>query len=174
VATTGGRGPWQSLPRRAAGAYVGGCCCSQCSSSGCWPCASWPNSSGELLSAADDLTRVSPGWLAAAAAAEVLSYAALGAAQRRLLAAGGVRVGLIPITALGVAAQAGANCLPGGVAVSTVISFRRLNRRGVQPFLCGWMLSVSTLLYATVLALLALLGPSSPARPPRRYRTCAR
>lgn len=31
------------------------------------------NSSGELLSAADDLTRVSPGWLAAAAAAEVLS-----------------------------------------------------------------------------------------------------
>jgi len=132
------------------------------------------NSSGELLSAADNVTRLSPGWLAAAAAAEVLSYAALGAAQRRLLAAGGVRVGLIPITALGVAAQAGANCVPGGVAVSTVISFRRLNRRGVQPFLCGWMLSVSTLLYATVLALLALLGPSSPARPPRRYRTCAR
>jgi len=131
------------------------------------------NSSGELLSAADNVTRLSPGWLAAAAAAEVLSYAALGAAQRRLLAAGGVRVGLIPITALGVAAQAGANCVPGGVAVSTVISFRRLNRRGVQPFLCGWMLSVSTLLYATVLALLALLGAqlagsSSPSVPDLR------
>jgi len=59
------------------------------------------------------------------------------------------------------------------VAVSTVISFRRLNRRGVQPLLCGWMLSVSTLLYATVLALLALLGAqlagsSSPSVPDLR------
>ncbi len=97
------------------------------------------NSSGELLAAADDLTRVSPWWLVAAVLAELLSYGCLAAA-------------------LAIAAQAGANCLPGGVAVSTAVAFRRLSRRGVPPALCGWMLSISTLLYGAALAVLALLG----------------
>ncbi len=116
------------------------------------------NSSGELLAAADDLTRVSPWWLVAAVLAELLSYGCLAAAQQRLLTAGGVQVGLVPLTGLAIAAQAGANCLPGGVAVSTAVAFRRLSRRGVPPALCGWMLSISTLLYGAALAVLALLG----------------
>lgn len=116
------------------------------------------NSSGELLAAADDLTRVSPWWLLAAVLAELLSYGCLAAAQQRLLTAGGVQVGLVPLTGLAIAAQAGANCLPGGVAVSTAVAFRRLLRRGVPPALCGWMLSISTLLYGAALAVLALLG----------------
>jgi len=116
------------------------------------------NSSGELLAAADDLTRVSPWWLVAAVLAELLSYGCLATAQQRLLTAGGVQVGLVPLTGLAIAAQAGANCLPGGVAVSTAVAFRRLLRRGVPPALCGWMLSISTLLYGAALAVLALLG----------------
>jgi len=116
------------------------------------------NSRGELLAAADDLTAVSPGWLVVAVLAELLSYGCLAAAQHRLLTTGGVQVGLAPLTALAIAAQAGANCLPGGVAVSTAVAFRRLSRRGVPTALCGWMLSISTLLYAAALGVLALLG----------------
>ena len=131
------------------------------------------DSRAELVTAADDLTRVRPGWLLAAVTAEVASYATYGWAQRSLLRGGGLDISVVPMTAMALTGQAAANCLPGGVAVSAGVTFRLLSRRGVDASLCGWMLTVSSLLYASALALLALIGaqvagPASDAVPDLR------
>lgn len=116
------------------------------------------NSAGELSAAADQLVRVAPAWVASAMAAEGLSYLSYGVAQRALLRGGGARVGLAPVAALSVAGQAAANCVPGGLGVSAVVTYRQLRRRGVGDSLCGVVLLVTSVLYVTALALLAVLG----------------
>ncbi|MCU1595472.1 MAG: hypothetical protein JWO12_2864 [Frankiales bacterium] len=117
------------------------------------------DSSSELLTAADDLTHVRGAWLAAAVIAELASYVGYGAALRQLLrSGGGGDVALLPMSAVGIASQAAAYCLPGGVAVSGAVTFRRLSRRGVDPAMTGWVLAVSTVLYLAALAALALVG----------------
>jgi uncharacterized membrane protein YbhN (UPF0104 family) len=117
------------------------------------------NSNSELLAAADAVTRLSRPWLLAAALAEMGSYLAYGLALRYLLlSAGDTDVALLPMSAVGVASQAAAYCLPGGVVVSGTVTFRRLSRRGVDPALTGWLLGISTALYMAALAVLALVG----------------
>jgi uncharacterized protein (TIRG00374 family) len=137
------------------------------------------DSRDELIAAADDLTRVRPGWLLAAVVAEVASYASYAWAQRSLLrGGGGLEVSVVPMTAMAVSGQAAANCLPGGVAVSAGVTYRLLSRRGVDAGLCGWMLTVTTVLYASALAVLALIGaqvagPASDSVPDLRLPSAA-
>ena len=117
------------------------------------------DSSSELLTAADDLAHPRLPWLLAAISAELASYLLYGLALRQLLRSGGaLDIALLPLSAVGVAAQAAAYCVPGGLAVSGTVTYRRLSRRGVAPAMTAWMLTVSTLLYLTALVLLALVG----------------
>lgn len=117
------------------------------------------DSRGELVAAADDLTHLRPAWLFAALVAEVSSYAAYGWAQRWLLrGGGGLEVPGPSMTAMAVTGQAAANCLPGGLAISAGVTFRLLSRRGVDTGVCAWMLTLTSVLYASALAVMALVG----------------
>jgi uncharacterized protein (TIRG00374 family) len=116
------------------------------------------NNGDELLAALDNISHVSPGWLALALIAEVASYVAYAAGEQRLLAEGGARVGLIPLTELSVAAQAAAFCIPGGVAISGVVTYRVLRRFRVAPGLIVAVVFVVSALYMVALAVLALVA----------------
>ena len=116
------------------------------------------NNGDELLAALDNISHVSPGWLALALIAEVASYVAYAAGEQRLLADGGASVGLIPLTELSIAAQAAAFCIPGGVAVSGVITYRVLRRFHVAPGLVVAVVFIVSALYMVALAVLALVA----------------
>ncbi len=116
------------------------------------------NNGDELLAALDNISHVSPGWLALALIAEVASYVAYAAGEQRLLADSGARVGLIPLTELSVAAQAAAFCIPGGVAVSGVVTYRVLRRFRVAPALVVAVVFIVSALYMVALAVLALVA----------------
>src|SRR3954453_15014091 len=72
-------------------------------------------------------------WLAAAAAAEVVSVASLGALYRPLLRAGGVSVSPARGLALGAAASAITATVPAGAAVSSGYLFGQFRRAGSTP-----------------------------------------
>ncbi len=117
------------------------------------------NSRDELLSAATQIRGVAPWWGLLALVLEVVSYTEYAAAQRLLLrCAGGPEVGLATLTTTAVVAQATANCIPGGLAVTTVVSYRQFGRRGVRPALTGWVLVLSSGLFLAALALLSLVA----------------
>ena len=99
-------------------------------------------------------------WLVVAAAAEsgsILCYAAL---QGRLLAAGRVRVGLVPLTAITLAGNAIQNSLPGGPVFSAVFAFRQFRRRAADDILAGWVLVAATALLMITLVAVAAVGLS--------------
>jgi len=77
-----------------------------------------------LVGAASRLGRLSPWWLLAAVAAEVVSYAAAAEIQRHLLAAAGVRVGRLFLVALSYASSAVSGLLPAGAAVAAEVPGR--------------------------------------------------
>lgn len=116
------------------------------------------DTSGELRSAVEALGHVRLAWVAAAVVTEVLSYVTYGAAQQVLLRSAGQRVGILPLTGVSVVGQAASNCLPGGLAVSAVVMYRQLRRRGVPDALTGWVLLLAALLYGTALATLTVIG----------------
>lgn len=115
-------------------------------------------SGDELVGAGDLLTRPHLGWLALAVAAELASYVAYAAGEHRLLEAAGRSLGLWWLTGLALAAQAMANCLPAGYALSQVLSFRQLRRRGLDVPRVAWLLLLTAGLYNGALALIALAG----------------
>lgn len=116
------------------------------------------NNGDELLAALDNISHVGPGWLALAVIAEVASYVAYAAGEQRLLADGGASVGLIPLTELSVAAQAAAFCIPGGVAVTGVVTYRVLRRFQVAPALVVGVVFIVSVLYMVGLAVLAFVA----------------
>jgi uncharacterized membrane protein YbhN (UPF0104 family) len=120
---------------------------------------------GELLAAVSNLRRVSWIWLAPAIAAECCAFTALAFAQRRMLRAGGVNVGVSALARLAVASQAVGSVLPAGYLISDVVVLRVLARRGVSQLLALWMLAIAGLLYIVTLVLIGLVGAQlAPAR----------
>ncbi|MHB8671894.1 MAG: lysylphosphatidylglycerol synthase transmembrane domain-containing protein, partial [Acidimicrobiales bacterium] len=113
---------------------------------------------GEIADAGSELTHLRPGWLAAAVAAELASILAFAALQRRLLHAGGVEVGLVPLTGITFAGNALQNSLPGGAAVASVYAFRQFRRRGASDLLSTWMLIAVSVLSGGALAIVAGVG----------------
>ncbi|HLI15906.1 MAG TPA: YbhN family protein [Acidimicrobiales bacterium] len=113
---------------------------------------------GELVGASSALGRLHVGWLLLAIGLEVASFTSFGLLQRRLLAAGGVGIGLGYATALSLAAGAIANSVPGGPAVASIYAFRRYRRRGADDVLAGWTLLATLVCAALALALMAVLG----------------
>jgi putative heme transporter len=96
-------------------------------------------------------------WIAAGVMLELASLAALAGMQRRLLAAGGTRVGGRPMLATVFAANALSVSVPlAGPELGTLFTFRRLTRQGADSTLASWSLLagglVSTATGALVLA----------------------
>ncbi|HEU5004046.1 MAG TPA: YbhN family protein [Actinomycetota bacterium] len=112
----------------------------------------------ELSGAFATLGHVSGAWIVVALGAELASIIAYAGMERRLLTAGGARVGLRPLTGITLAANAIQNSLPVGPAWSTIYAFRQFRRRGIDATLAGWVLVVSTVVAFAALALVALVG----------------
>ena len=115
-------------------------------------------SRAELFAGIRSLRQVSWTWLGAAVVAEASAFTALAFAQRRMLRAGGISVGVSALVRLSVASQAMGSMLPAGYLVSDVVVLRVLSRRGVSQLLTLWMLAVSGLLYIATLLLIGLVG----------------
>jgi uncharacterized membrane protein YbhN (UPF0104 family) len=80
-------------------------------------------------------------WILAAIAVESASMAAFAMMLRRLLASGGTSVGVRPMLATSLAANALSVSIPlAGPEVATVFTFRRFARHGADAPLAGWSL----------------------------------
>jgi putative heme transporter len=97
-------------------------------------------------------------WLLVAAVAETGSIVAFAALQRRLLAAGGVEIGVVPLTAITFAGNAIENSLPAGPVWSAVFAFRQFRHRGADDMLAGWTLVAATAISQIALVILAGVG----------------
>jgi hypothetical protein len=96
-------------------------------------------------------------WIPAALMLELASLAALAGMQRRLLAAGGAKVGVRPMLATTFAANAVSVSVPlAGPELGTLFTFRRFTRQGADATLASWSLLaggiVSTVTGALVVA----------------------
>ena len=116
------------------------------------------SNSAELSGASDYLAAASPPWVAVALLAEAASYLNFTLLQRRLLAAGGLRVRIGPLVAMSLAGNAMTNTLPGGGAFATVFAYRQFRRRGADEALTTWTLVAFTALTAVTLAVVCLVG----------------
>jgi uncharacterized protein (TIRG00374 family) len=100
-------------------------------------------------------------WLVVAAIAEGASIAAFAALQRRLLAAGNVKLGMRPLTGITLAGNAIQNSLPAGTLLSAAFSFRQFHHRGADEVLAGWTLLGTAALSLITLVVLAGIGLSA-------------
>jgi uncharacterized membrane protein YbhN (UPF0104 family)/pimeloyl-ACP methyl ester carboxylesterase len=97
-------------------------------------------------------------WILAAIAAESASMAAFALMLRRLLATGGTRVGVRPMLATSLAANALSVSIPlAGPEVATAFTFRRFTRQGADAPLAGWSL-LSGGVVSSVAAAILLAG----------------
>ena len=113
---------------------------------------------GELSGAGRYLAHLDWGWLVVAAAAELVSYVAFAAMQRRLLQAGHVGAGLTPMTGVTLAGNAIQNSLPAGVVLAAAYAFRQYRRFGADDVLSGWVVVAMTILSLMSLSTLAAVG----------------
>lgn len=116
------------------------------------------DSSDELVTAADTLTSVRPGWVLLAVGVEMLSYAARGAADAVVLRRGGAKAGVTTLSAATLAGDAAAYCLPFGFAASGVVMVDLLRRRQVSTAIAGWMFAVCSVFYVSSVTALTLVA----------------
>lgn len=139
------------------------------------------DSSDEILSAADTLTQLRPGWVVLALFAEVVSYLLRGRAQAVVLwaglasldpvpdanarpepASGGVKrakpPGSVLLGGATLAGDAAAYCLPMGFAASGVIMIGVLRRRGVDAAVASWMFAICTGLYVGSISVMTIVA----------------
>ena len=102
------------------------------------------------------LNRTQLPWLAFAVVAELASMGAFARVQRRMLAAGGARVPVYRMAALTYAANAVSMTLPGGTALSSGYTFRRLRSWGATVPAAGFTILASGVLSTLSFALLAV------------------
>jgi len=112
----------------------------------------------ELSTAVTTLENLRVPWVVVAVVAELASIGAYAALTRRLLKAGEVDIGLMPLTGITLAANAIQNTLPAGPAWSTIYAYRQFRRRGADPVLVGWTLTISLLIAFGALGSIALVG----------------
>lgn len=113
---------------------------------------------GELIGASALLGRMHVGWLIVAVLAEVMSLLSFATLQRRLLAAGGVRVGLGWMTSVSLATLTIASSVPAGPAISSIFVFRQYRRQQADDAHAGWTILSSIVFSALGLALVASAG----------------
>ena len=112
----------------------------------------------ELAGAAAALHHLRWPWLAVAASAELASIVAYAALQGRMLASGGVAVGMPSLTGIALAGYAIQNSLPAGPAWSGLFAFRQFRRRGADPIVAGWTMVIVPLVSGACLVALAVMG----------------
>ncbi|MCA1842956.1 MAG: YbhN family protein, partial [Actinobacteria bacterium] len=112
----------------------------------------------ELVGAAAALHHLRWPWLAVAASAELASIVAYAALQGRILASGGVDVGMPSLTGIALAGYAIQNSLPAGPAWSGLFAFRQFRRRGADPVVAGWTMVIVPLVSGACLVGLAVMG----------------
>ena len=108
--------------------------------------------------------------------AEALALVAFAQLTRLLLRAGGVSLGLGSMIGLTLASNGVALTLPGGPAWAVTFSFDQLRRRGVRGSLTAYVLTVTWVMSAVALVVIALVGidlagSSGPAAPFRVIAT---
>jgi pimeloyl-ACP methyl ester carboxylesterase len=98
-------------------------------------------------------------WIPAAVALESVSMAAFAVMQRKLLTAGGARVGVRPMLATAYAANAVSVSVPlAGPALATAFTFRRFTRQGADAPLAGWSLLAGGVISSAAAALVVVGG----------------
>jgi len=98
-------------------------------------------------------------WIPAAVLLESASMAAFAVMLRRLLAAGGARVGVRPMLATAYAANAVSVSVPlAGPALATAFIFRRFTRQGADAPLAGWSLLAGGVASSAAAALVVVGG----------------
>ncbi len=98
-------------------------------------------------------------WIPAAVGLESVSMAAFAVMLRRLLAAGGARVGVRPMLATAYAANAVSVSVPlAGPALATAFTFRRFTRQGADAPLAGWSLLAGGVVSSAAAALVVVGG----------------
>jgi pimeloyl-ACP methyl ester carboxylesterase len=98
-------------------------------------------------------------WIPAALLLESASMAAFAIMLRRLLAAGGARVGVRPMLATAYAANALSVSVPlAGPALATAFTFRRFTRQGADAPLAGWSLLAGGVTSSAAAALIVVGG----------------
>ena len=99
------------------------------------------------------------GWIPAALTLELASLAALAGMQRRLLVAGRASVGVRPMLATTLAANAVSVSVPlAGPELGTLFTFRRLTRQGADATLASWSLLAGGLVSTATGALVVAGG----------------
>jgi len=97
-------------------------------------------------------------WLLLAFIIEVTSVVAFAEVERRMLGAGGLRVGLWPLTGIALAGNSIQNSLPGGVAWASVFAYRQFRTRGADDVLAAWTMVAVEILSGASLAVIAGIG----------------
>jgi pimeloyl-ACP methyl ester carboxylesterase/uncharacterized membrane protein YbhN (UPF0104 family) len=98
-------------------------------------------------------------WIPAALLLESASMAAFAIMLRRLLAAGGARVGIRPMLATAYAANAVSVSIPlAGPGLATAFTFRRFARQGADAPLAGWSLLAGGVVSSAAAALVVVGG----------------
>ena len=98
-------------------------------------------------------------WIPGAVLLELASMAAFAIMLRRLLAAGGARVGVRPMLATAYAANAVSVSVPlAGPALATAFTFRRFTRQGADALLAGWSLLAGGVISSAAAALVVVGG----------------
>ncbi len=120
-----------------------------------WVLASHGN---ELSGLSTDLAHLNWWWVPPAVLVEVGSFVSFAAMQRTLLRRGGLVAPKVPMIEMSFAAQAIANSLPGGSAVSAVYGFRWFRRFGADVTLATWALAGTLVASIVSLSLVATGG----------------
>jgi 3-oxoadipate enol-lactonase len=98
-------------------------------------------------------------WIPAALLLEAASMTAFALVLRRLLAAGGASVGVRPMLATSMAANAVSVSVPlAGPALATAFTFRRFTRQGADAPLASWSLLAGGVISAAAAALVVVAG----------------
>src|ERR1700722_10318906 len=98
-------------------------------------------------------------WIPVLIAGEAVSMAAFALMFRRLLAAGGTRVGIRPMLATTYAANALSVSVPlAGPGLATAFTFRRFTRQGADAPLAGWSLLAGGVASSAAAALVVVAG----------------
>jgi uncharacterized protein (TIRG00374 family) len=97
-------------------------------------------------------------WLAVAVTAEIASMVSFARVQRRMLAAGGVRLALRRAVAVTFAANAMSVTLPAGPVVSTGYTFRRMRAWGASGPVITWGMVTSGILSTLALTVIGAFG----------------
>ncbi len=97
-------------------------------------------------------------WVVLALTIELTSVVAFAEVERRMLGAGGLRVGLWPLSGIALAGNSIQNSLPGGVAWASVFAFRQFRARGADDVLAAWTMVAVEILSVASLAIIAGVG----------------